>query len=371
MVTESRIGIASWLMASAVYGVAQAVVLFFLPWRSAREFRSEVARNRQERAPVNEAIDHRQIEARAFQFTHIEAGPIQLAELRQRIGVFDSKVQLYSRLRDVREGRWVIESIAWKRFDASKVDSNILRNVRAAAITRRSEADYNVRLFADDPAVAADVAAQANSEIRHSIALGKWVHLVDAEWDFDAAYARFQEGYKRLSRATGRPRGGNVGEMMRRCIEGAATIAYYGALRDSTEEPVLKEICAKIATDELYHYKLFYEHLRRYLKRDRLSRLTRLRIGWNRLAESENDELAYAYFAANEPRYADYDRKRSMRTFSSLAYPLYQSSHVEEATAMVLQTIGLNPQSFLNGMLTRSRLRFLRRHSGQVATGGI
>ena len=111
--------------------------------------------------------------------------------------------------------------------------------------------------------------------------------------------------------------------MMARCIVETGTSSYYSALKDATDEPVLKQICGHIAADEFRHYKLFYEHLHRCLERDRLSRWGRLRIGWGRLAESEDDELAYAYFAANEPDGAVYDRKRSMQAYARRAYPLY------------------------------------------------
>src|SRR3984893_16009939 len=132
--------------------------------------------------------------------------------------------------------------------------------------------------------------------------------------------------------------------MMARCIVETGTSSYYSALKDAAAEPVLKLVCAKIAADEFRHYKLFYAHRRRCLKRDRLSRWNRLRIGWGRLAESEDDELAYAYFAANEPTDAVYDRKRSMQAYARRAYPLYRQTHVQRAMAMVLKAIGLQPQ---------------------------
>ena len=122
-----------------------------------------------------------------------------------------------------------------------------------------------------------------------------------------------------------------------------------------------------IAADEFRHYKLFYEHLRRCLQRDRLSKWARLRVGWSRIAESEDDELAYAYFAANEPEGAVYDRKRSMEAYAKRAYPLYRATHVQRAIAMVLKAIGLEPQGRLNAWLTRAGLWFLRRRSTRLA----
>ena len=50
-------------------------------------------------------------------------------------------------------GNWTLESISWDRFDASKVDPEILRNIKAAALVERNGGDYGIyldRIFADD-----------------------------------------------------------------------------------------------------------------------------------------------------------------------------------------------------------------------------
>lgn len=268
---------------------------------------------------------------------------------------------------------WTLESIAWDRFDASKVDPEILRNIKAAALVERNGGDYRIylgRVFADDPAFTESVNNWAVEEVQHGMALGRWAQLADPSWDFDAAFDRFRTGYKLPLDASSSVRGSQAGEMMARCIVETGTSSYYSALKDATEEPVLKQVCTKIAADEFRHYKLFYEHLRRCLQRDRLSRWKRLRIGWGRLAESEDDELAYAYFAANEPVGATYDRKRNMQAYARRAYPLYRPNHVQRAMAMVLKAVGLEPQGRLNSLMTRAGLWFLRRNAAKLAAQG-
>ena len=270
-------------------------------------------------------------------------------------------------------GNWTLETISWDRFDASKVDPEILRNIKAAALVERNAEDYGVylgRVFADDAAFMESVNGWVTEEIQHGMALGRWAQLADPCWDFDGAFARFRAGYKVPLEANGSVRGSQAGEMMARCIVETGTSSYYSALKDAALEPVLKQVCGKIAADEFRHYKLFYAHLRRCLKRDRLSRWNRLRIGWGRLAESEDDELAYAYFAANEAADAVYDRKRSMQAYARRAYPLYRQTHVQRAMAMVLKAIGLQPQGWLNNLLTRIGLWFLRRNATKLANQG-
>ncbi len=270
-------------------------------------------------------------------------------------------------------GNWTLETIAWDRFDASKVDPEILRNIKAAALVERNGADYGIylgRVFADDAEFMNAVENWVVEEVQHGMALGRWAQLADPSWDFDAAFERFRTGYKLPLHVSESVRGSQAGEMIARCIVETGTSSYYSALKDATEEPVLKQVCQKIAADEFRHYKLFYEHLNRCLKRDRLNRWSRLRIGWGRLAESEDDELAYAYFAANEPVDAVYDRKRNMQAYARRAYPLYRQTHVQRAMAMVLKAIGLEPQGRLNNLMTRAGLWFLRRNAAKLASQG-
>ena len=113
-------------------------------------------------------------------------------------------------------------------------------------------------------------------------------------------FDRFRAGYQAdFDRTTSR-RGSRSGEMIARCIVETGTSSYYSALRDSVEEPVLKEICCNIAADEIRHYKLFSRQLTRCLEHERIGLWRRLRVALGRIAESEDDELAYAYYAANE-----------------------------------------------------------------------
>jgi hypothetical protein len=270
-------------------------------------------------------------------------------------------------------GNWTLETIAWDRFDRSKVDPEILRNIKAAAMVERNGGDYGIylgRVFADDPAFVEVVSAWAGEEIQHGMALGRWAQMADPSWNFDKAFARFRAGYQLPLEAERSVRGSQAGEMMARCIVETGTSSYYSALRDAAQEPVLKQICGKIAADEFRHYKLFYEQMQRCLSRDRLSRWSRLCIGWSRVVESDDDELSYAYFAANEPEGAVYDRKQAMQAYARRAYPLYRPGHVQRAMAMVLKAVGLAPQGRLNDMLTHVGLWFLRSRAAKFTASG-
>lgn len=268
---------------------------------------------------------------------------------------------------------WTLESIDWDRFDASKVDPEILRNIKAAALVERNGGDYGVylrRVFVGDPTFLTAIDVWVTEEVQHGMALGRWACLADPVWDFEAAFERFRAGYSLPLNTDKSVRGSLAGEMLARCIVETGTSSYYSALKDASAEPVLRQICAKIAADEFRHYKLFYDHMQRCLERDGLSRWQRLRIGWQRLAEGDDDELAYAYFAANEPADAVYDRARSADAYARRAFPLYRPGHVQRAIAMVLKAVGLSPQGRLNTLLTRAGLWFLRHRATRLAAAG-
>src|SRR5258707_6778436 len=200
-------------------------------------------------------------------------------------------------------GLWTLDDIPWDRFDSTKLDPEIVRIVKAASLVEHNGAAYARHLcliFADDLEFQETARRWGEEEIQHGVALARWAALADPEFDFAAAFARFQEGFRVDFDSEQSRRGSRSGEMVARCIVEVGTSSYYTALREAAAEPVLKEICRHIAADELRHYRLFYKNLDRCLEQERLGRVGRLRVALRRGAGSEDDELAYAYFAANE-----------------------------------------------------------------------
>src|SRR6185312_3936868 len=110
--------------------------------------------------------------------------------------------------------------------------------------------------------------------------------------DYASAFARYKAGYSLPLDAEASIRGSRTGELIARCMVETGTTSYYTALAEATQEPVLHQICRHIAADEFRHFKLFYDHMRRYLGRENIGLLRRLRIAAGRITESEDDELA-------------------------------------------------------------------------------
>jgi hypothetical protein len=275
---------------------------------------------------------------------------------------------------------WMLDDIPWRRFEPAAVDPDLLCLAKAASLVEFNGAAYARHLclvFADDPDFRRDAQRWGEEEVRHGQALARWAALADPGFDFAVAFSRFTAGYRiDFDRDTSR-RGSRAGEMIARCIVEIATSSYYAALREAAEEPVLREICRHIAADEVRHYKLFYRNLEHCLARKPMGLPGRLRIAMARIAEARDDELAYAYFAANDAD-AVYDRRRHGRAYARRASALYRAHQVERGVAMLCKAVGLGPRGrlargaawLLWRILRARRPRSLRRDQEGVGACG-
>jgi tRNA isopentenyl-2-thiomethyl-A-37 hydroxylase MiaE len=276
-------------------------------------------------------------------------------------------------MKTARLEKWTLADLPWDRFDAAKVDPDLLAIVKAAALVEYNAADYAAYLrnvFPQDEAFCQAMSGWAREETQHGEALGQWAMRADPSFDFQAASARYSTGYRINVNAQASIRGSRNGELIARCIVEAGTSSYYTAMGDATEEPVLKEICRKITADEYRHYKLFFGYLQRYLDREHMSRWQRLKIGYARVQEAEDDELAFAYFAANAPRDALYNRPVYTAAYMARAYPLYRVNNLERMVAMVFRACGIKlstmgRKAMMWGMFItlKTKLRQTRRYA--------
>ena len=269
-------------------------------------------------------------------------------------------------------GYWTLADIPWDRFDRSELDPDVVPIVKAASLVEYNGGAYAhhlCRIFHDDPDFQRAARRWGDEEIQHGRALARWATLADPSFDFAAAFDRFQAGYRvDFDRDVSR-RGSRSGEMIARCIVEVGTSSYYSALRDVAREPVLKEICRNIAADEIRHYKLFYKNLTRCLERERIGFWNRLRVAAGRIAEAEDDELAYAYYAANEAA-LPYDRRRCKRAYARRAYALCREHHVAHGITMIFKAVGLSPNGRLARAASRLAWNVMRSRAIRLAKAG-
>jgi rubrerythrin len=274
---------------------------------------------------------------------------------------------------------WRIDDVPWDRFDRTQLDPDLVALVKAAAMVERNGTDYGTylnRVFVDDPDFRAAADRWSMEEVQHGDTLGRWAMLADPSWSFEDAFARYKAGYHLpLLDADASVRGSRTGELIARCMVETGTSSYYSALADAAREPVLKEICRLIAADEFRHFKLFYDHMKRYLKRERIGVWRRIMIAAGRIGESEDDELAYAFHCGNTPDTTPYTHKSAIAGYMSRAMTVYTYNHMARATSMIMKAVGLPPRGRLYTLAAQAawwlmrtrRDKFRKIRAGSVA----
>jgi hypothetical protein len=265
---------------------------------------------------------------------------------------------------------WQIAEVAWDRFDRAKVDPDLVPAVKAAAMVERNGLDYAAYLtgvFHDDPDFQQAANNWALEEVQHGDALGKWATLADPAWDYEAAFQRYREGFKINTEADASIRGSRTGELIARCMVETGTSSFYSAVADATAEPVLQQICRQIAADEFRHFKLFYDHMRRYLARENISFLRRLRIAAGRFSETEDDELAFAFHCANDDPGQGYDHEQCLAAYLSRAITFYRFRHIERGMGMIFKAVGLPPRGRLSDISAKVMWQYVHRRQRRYA----
>jgi hypothetical protein len=255
---------------------------------------------------------------------------------------------------------WTMDDVHWTLFDPSKVEPRLLAAVKAAALVEYNAPDYVTylkRIFANSgPETLASIEQWGREEAQHGRSLGRWAEMADPAFKLEEAFARFRKGYTPAHFAITEDssvRGSRRGEMVARCVVESGTSSYYSAIRDACDEPVLEEIAGRIAADEYRHYKLFYDTLNAQSEPD-LSFWKKLWIAVGRVRESDDDELAYAFYCANvspeEEAAKPYDRRKYSRLAGQASMAVYRRHHIQKLVQMVIKVGGANPHGWLANM---------------------
>ncbi len=228
-------------------------------------------------------------------------------------------------------------------------------------------AAYLTSVFHDDEDFKGAAMNWAVEEVQHGDALGRWAMLADPEWDYNESFERYRAGYRINVDANVSIRGSRTGELIARCMVETGTSSFYSAVADATHEPVLRQICHQIASDEFRHYKLFYDHMRRYVAREKLNFFQRLRIAAGRITETEDEELAFAYHCANQSKSHPFVAEKCLAAYLSRAIGFYRYRHLERGVGMMFKAIGLPPRGRLSEVAAWAAWRLMRRRQRHLA----
>ena len=196
--------------------------------------------------------------------------------------------------------------------------------------------------------------------------------MADPSFDFERSFARFTAGFSLPLGATASVRGSRAAELVARCVVEVGTSSYYsgadfGGRRAGAEGdlPQYRRRPSSATTT------LFYTHMKRYVEKERLGKLRRILVVLGRIGESEDDELAYAYYAANGGEGEPYERKRWSRAYASRAYGYYRPRHVERGMMMTFKAAGLSPQGRLARLASRGLYWLMQARKRRFAALGF
>ncbi|HUB84312.1 MAG TPA: ferritin-like domain-containing protein [Rhizomicrobium sp.] len=265
---------------------------------------------------------------------------------------------------------WTLDDVRWQAFDAAKVDPGLLASVKAASLVEYNAPDYVIYLRkvfdGGDQRTLDAIDRWGVEETQHGLALARWAEMADPAFNFKEAFARFRAGYRPEHFSNDDKvsvRGSRRGEMIARCVVECGTSSFYSAIRDAADEPVLKEVAGRIAADEFRHYKLFYEILHQQDEAE-LPFWKKLMVALSRVNEADDDELAYAYYAANIPPTAPYKRDEYAKAYNAKAFSLYQRHHIRKLVQMVAKAVGADPNSRLTSAAGMLAWRMIRMKAG-------
>jgi hypothetical protein len=271
---------------------------------------------------------------------------------------------------------WTPEDVSWSAFDASKAEPWMIDVIKSAALVEYNAPDYVTylkRVFHDaGPEAHAVLEQWGREETQHGAVLGRWAEMADPGFKLEEAIARFRKGYRPDHFAGGdlaSVRGSRRGEMIARCVVESGTSSYYTAVKDATDEPVLKEIAGRIAADEYRHYKLFYEILHTQ-NEPNLPFWRRVLIAMGRISESDDDEISYSYYCATvrpeEEAARPYDRAKCSKGVFANTARIYRRHHIRKMTQMVAKAVGADPQGRLARLAGALVWRLIRFRAGRV-----
>src|SRR3546814_2055923 len=80
-----------------------------------------------------------------------------------------------------------------------------------------------------------------------------------------------------------------------------------------------------------------------------------------------DDELAYAYYAANAPLGEAYDRRRASAAYLGRALGYYRPPVVRRAVSMTLRALGMTPTGRSSDWIAALAYRFIRYRARKLA----
>jgi hypothetical protein len=251
-----------------------------------------------------------------------------------------------------RQQRWTLDDISWDKIDSRVVaaEEELLLLVASASFVEIATDIYARNLlerFSNEQEVGYWLDRHwQHEEMQHGHALRRYVETAWPSFDWAKVHRPFFEEYALTCKVEALEPTMAL-EMASRCVVEMGTASYYTTLSRLSPEPVLRELSAFIAEDEVRHYKHFYRYFCRYRDQEEPGRARIAFALWRRLKMIRDDDGFLAFKHIYEARHpgqpatrADYRKaRRRCKDVISSHFP-----H-EMSVKMLLKPLDLAPST--------------------------
>jgi len=208
-----------------------------------------------------------------------------------------------------RHQRWTLDDIPWHKIDSNIVAAKegLLLLVASASFVEIATDIYARNLlerFSHEQEVGEWLDRHwQHEELQHGHALRRYVEAAWPSFDWVGVHRLFFEEFS-ITCKTEALEATKALEMASRCVVEMGTASYYTTLSRLSPEPVLRELAAFIAEDEVRHYKHFYRYFCRYRDMEEPGRARIALALWRRLKMIRDDDGYLAFKHIYEARHA-------------------------------------------------------------------
>lgn len=246
---------------------------------------------------------------------------------------------------------WTLESLNFADIDIARVRHNedLFLLLCSASFVESGSDLYTHNLIAHFDG---DLELQSwlrdhwqHEEMQHGRALAGYVRHVWPEFDWDAGFQAFWNDYGVLCTSEQLESSRGL-ELAARCVVETGTASLYRALNDIVDEPVLKQLTNNIKSDEVRHYKHFYQAFVRYREREGLGRYKIFRAVLRRVNEIRNEDSDIALrhvFNQCYPHHKD-DKAEFQKVAGPAQALLRRHIPAEMTVKMLLKPLNLPPR---------------------------
>ena len=246
---------------------------------------------------------------------------------------------------------WTLESLDLDRIEFERVRHNedLFFLLCSASFVESGSDLYTHNLvdhFAGDEALQTWLSQHwEHEELQHGRALAAYVRKVWPEFDWERGFKSFWDEYGAVCTSDELESSRGL-ELAARCVVETGTASLYRALNDITDEPVLKQLTNHIKSDEVRHYKHFYQHFRLYREKEGFGRYKVFRALLRRVNEikSEDSDIALRHvFNQCYPQHKE--NQAEFKRITGRAQALLRRNIPTEMTVkMLLKPLDLPPR---------------------------